>query len=445
MMKRTKIIATIGPACAEVDKLTKMIEGGMNVARLNFSHGNFVSHAKLIANIREASKKLEVPVAIMQDLSGPKLRLGEFKDRVLTEGESVRIGGNGIPVQRHIWKWIKKGQTILIDDGLVELMTAKINGDSVDTKVIVGGTIKSYKGVSLPGVKVDLPSLSEKDMSDLEFGLKSGVDLVALSFVKSASDIQNLRKIIKKISGGYIPIVAKIETVEALKNIESIIKATDAVMVARGDLALNVAQQLVPLYQKKIVKLAIEHSVPVIVATQMLDSMINNPRPTRAEISDVANAVIDHVDAVMLSGETAFGKYPVKTVETMASIIREIESSPLDDIRMRERRSSEFKSKQAILSHSLIHIAQHSKAKAIVVSSISTASSLSHFRTETEIILVSKNEHELRVSNLVWGVVPVSFRNDLMGTLKSTEVLLRGERFIDASGIKISASIQSVT
>ena len=444
-MKRTKIVATIGPACQDPETLTKMVEAGMNVARLNFSHGTYSSHAQFISAIRQVSKKTESHIAVMQDLCGPKLRLGEFNERTVAEGENVRLGGNGIPVQRHIWKWIKKGQEILIDDGLVELVAIKVNKDSVDTKVVVGGVIKTKKGVSLPGVKVDLPSLSEKDLEDLEFGLKSGVDLVALSFVKTAADITKLRTMMKKHTDRYVPIVAKIETVEALKNIEQIVEATDAVMIARGDLALNVAQQLVPLHQKRIVKLCIENSVPVIVATQMLDSMISNPRPTRAEISDVANAVIDHADAVMLSGETAFGKYPVKTVETMASIIREIESSPLDDVLLRERRGNKFKTRQSILSHSLIHIAQHSKASLIVVGSIGTAASLAHFRTDLKIVLACRNETELCAGNLVWGVTPVLYKGDLTSALKHSNLIKKGERFIDASTIQLSASIQLVS
>src|SRR3989344_9161783 len=352
-MKRTKIIATIGPASGDVDTLKVMMKAGMNVARLNFSHGTDTSHAKLIANIRSAAGKLDLHIPIIQDLSGPKLRLGECKEKSLKPGEHVVLGQHGVPVARHIWEWVKVGQVILIDDGLIELVVIKVNPDSLETKVIQGGTVISHKGLSLPGVNVSLPSLSEKDLADLEFGIKSGVDFIALSFVKTAKDIKSLKKIIQKSIRKDIPVISKIETPEAIKNIDEVIEASDAVMVARGDLALNVDQEDVPLFQKTIVHKCLEKSTPVIVATQMLDSMIKNSRPTRAEVSDVANAVIDHADAVMLSGETAFGSYPLKTVETMSKIIEETEKSKYDNYHHSERRVTSTKDRQMILAHTI--------------------------------------------------------------------------------------------
>jgi pyruvate kinase len=328
-MRKTKIIATIGPASTDKKILTAMIQAGLNVARLNFSHGSFEEHEERVINIRSLEKKLKTRIKIFQDLGGPKLRLGEFKDFYANENDKIIFGQGGIPVQKEIWKWIKKDQPILIDDGIVELITTKITKDGLEAKVVVPGMIKMKKGVSLPGIKVDLPALSGKDMSDVEFAVENKLDAVALSFVKTVEDITSLRKAIKKYSQKEIPIIAKIETLEALENIRQIIESADAIMVARGDLALNVDQHQVPLYQKNIIQLCKKAGKPVIVATQMLDSMINNPRPTRAEISDVANAVIDGAEAVMLSGETAFGKYPVKVVETMANIIDQTESSYL--------------------------------------------------------------------------------------------------------------------
>ena len=324
--KKTKIIATIGPASHTKETLTQMIKAGMDVARLNFSHGTYSSHAQTIHNIRKVSARLNHPIAIMQDLSGPKLRLGEFPEKTIVENDLVVLGQHGIPVAQPIWQWIKPGQPILSDDGLIELVATKVTREGLEAKVVVGGQLISHKGASLPGIKIDLPSLSGKDTEDLEFGLKNGVDFVALSFVKTPADILKLKALIKRIAKRAVPVVAKIETEQALKNLNSIIKVSDAVMVARGDLALNTPQAKELIEQKQIVKACLDQGVPVIVATQMLDSMIRNPRPTRAEISDVANAVIDHVDAVMLSGETAFGKYPVKTVETMSQIIQETES-----------------------------------------------------------------------------------------------------------------------
>jgi pyruvate kinase len=444
-MKRTKIIATIGPACSDPQILKQMMESGMNAARLNFSHGTFATHAKSMELIRKASQGLGIHIPIIQDLSGPKLRLGEFKEREIKEGQHLVLGHNGIPVQKEIWKWIKAGQTILIDDGIIELMANKVKALGVECSVVVGGVIKSNKGVSLPGIKVNLPSLSEKDLDDLEFGVKSGVDYVALSFVKKASDIVQLRKAIRKISDRKVRIIAKIETIDALKNLDSIIKATDAVMIARGDLALNIPQQLVPVYQKKISKDCQQAGVPVIVATQMLDSMINNPRPTRAEISDVANAVLDKVDCVMLSGETAFGKYPVKAIETMTSIVSEVEKNPLVERRgHNERRNHDYKYKSAILAHSLVHVAQHVKAAAIVAGTYEMAVALSRFRPPCPIVLISGDEGQLRETGIVWGVIQHVKAADAGSMVKHLGLVKRGERYLDATEAEFSASIHHV-
>lgn len=325
--KQTKIIATIGPASISQVVLTQMVKAGMNTARLNFSHGTHAWHAKAIENIRAVSKRLNKPVLILQDLSGPKLRLGEFHTKELLVNHQVVFGGRGVPVSQPVWEWIKPGQVILIDDGLIELLITEVFDDGFMAKVTVPGVISSHKGLSLPGVAVKLPSLSNKDLADLQFGVKMKVDLIALSFVKTHTDILKLRKEITKITKRYIAIIPKIETPEALKNISKIINTSDMVMIARGDLALNIDQAQVPEAQKDIIKRCNAAKKPVIVATQMLDSMIHNPRPTRAEISDVANAVFDGADAVMLSGETAFGEYPVKTVQTMTDILIQAEKS----------------------------------------------------------------------------------------------------------------------
>lgn len=433
IQKRTKIIATIGPASHDKETLTTMVKAGMNVARFNFSHGTYASHSKLIANIRAVEKKLRTSVGIIADLSGSKLRLGEFKTRVLKKDEHIVLGAHGIPVQRHIWQWVKPGQTILIDDGLVELVATKINPDSVESKVLAGGTIISHKGVSLPGVKVDLPVLSEKDLQDLEFALKMGVDYLAMSFVKSAADIKYLKSKIKKIAGRNVPVIAKIETAQALKNINQIIKEADAIMVARGDLALNIAQELVPVAAKNIVKKCIASGTPVIMATQMLESMTHNPRPTRAEMSDVANAVIDHVDCVMLSGETAFGDYPLKSVETMSRIIAQAELSHFDDLRLHKQDFVNFKSKDEVLAYHLLDITRHSRTNTLVVGSLQFAKLLSRFRQEHRIIFVTKNEKDLRQACLLWSVAPVKFTGSVASTLKNLDLVKKGERFLNFS------------
>ncbi len=443
IQKKTKIIATIGPASGRTEILTEMIQAGMDVARLNFSHGTYPSHASLIKNIRAAAGHTHKHVAILQDLSGPKLRLGEFHDKTLKKGQHVVLGQHGIPVAQPIWKWIKTGQTVLIDDGLVELIATQVHEDGLEAKVVVPGLIKSHKGVSLPGVQVKLPALSEKDLADLEFGIRMNVDLVALSFVKTARDINNLRQKLKKLTKRYIPIVAKIETPEALKNIDQIIRASDVIMIARGDLALNINQSLVPIAQKNIVKKCLHYNRPVIVATQMLDSMIHNPRPTRAEISDVANAVIDHVDCVMLSGESAFGAYPVKTVETMAQICESTEESPLDDYHHSSHLEHET-DKELIKAHNLIHFGVHAQINALIVSDLVLARGLSHFRPGFKIILATANEHEAKMASVLWGVSGVVVKGNTHGVLKHHELVKSGDRIMDGTRAHHEALIELI-
>jgi pyruvate kinase len=442
-MKKTKIIATIGPASGRTETLVEMIQAGMNVARLNFSHGTYASHATLIKNIRAAAGHAHKQVAILQDLSGPKLRLGEFHDKVFKKGQHVVLGQHGIPVGQPIWQWIKPGQTILIDDGLVELIATNVHEDGVEAKVVVPGLIKSHKGVSLPGVQVKLPALSEKDLADLEFGMAMNVDFIAMSFVKSAHDITNLRQKIKKLTKRYIPIVAKIETPEALKNIDQIIEASDVIMVARGDLALNISQSLVPIAQKNIVKKCLHYNRPVIVATQMLDSMIHSPRPTRAEISDVANAVLDHVDCVMLSGESAFGAYPVKTVDTMAKICESTEDSPLDDYHHSDR-LEHHADKELVQAHNLIHFAVHAKINALIVSDLALARGLSHFRPGFKIILATANEHQAKMASVLWGVTAVMIKGNIHGVLKHHDLVKPGDRIMDATKAHHEALIELI-
>lgn len=326
-MKTTKIVATIGPAATDSAILEKMIKSGPFVARLNFSHGSFEEHGERVDIIRKLEKKLRIKVPIFQDLCGPKLRLGKFDERQLNEGDKITLGGKGVPVAKPIWKWIKPRQVILIDDGVIEMVATKVAKDSVDCVVTVASLLKPNKGVSLPGIKVDLSSLQEKDISDLQFAIDRNLDAVAFSFVKTADDIRELRGHCKRLGKPDMYVIAKIETIEAIANIKAIIKETDAIMIARGDLAVNMAQEMVPLHQKMIVAECKKAGVPVIVATQMLESMTGNPRPTRAEMSDVANAVWDGGDAVMLSGETANGKYPAKTVQTMRAIVTMAETN----------------------------------------------------------------------------------------------------------------------
>ncbi len=333
-MKRTKIVATIGPASEKKAVLSKMIKNGMDIARLNFSHGSYQNHAMLIKNIRAVAKQQHRKIPILQDLQGPKIRIAELRKPLTAKKNQTVTIGKDFDLDFDISSTVKKGERILIEDGLIELRVSKVVKDQITCKVITGGSIQSHKGVNLPDSKISFPVITEKDISDLQFGLKHGVNYVALSFVRDPKDITALKKLIKK----YLPtrkksplIVAKIERPEAVKNIKTIIKQADVIMVARGDLGVEMPDWDVPVIQKDIIALCRKAKKPVIVATQMLDSMIRNPRPTRAEVSDVANAVIDRADAVMLSGETATGKYPVEAVTEMRLIIEDTEASPYDD------------------------------------------------------------------------------------------------------------------
>jgi len=335
-MKKTKIVATIGPATESEKMLTELLKAGMNVMRLNFSHGDFAEHQARIDNLKKAMKKTKLSATIMQDLGGPKIRIGNFKTDSVTlvagqsftlttdkiEGDETRVSINYMELPKEV----KKGHIIFLHDGKKKLQVTAIKGNDVVTKVLVGGEIKGKRGVNLPDSDLSVHSLTEKDLVDLEFGIKNNVDYIALSFVRRPADITELRDILKARKS-KAKIVAKIETPQAIENIDQIIKLTDAIMVARGDLAIEVPFEKVPLYQKMMVKKSNKAKKFIIIATQMMESMISSPVPTRAEVSDVANAIIDGTDAVMLSEETTLGKFPVEAVMAMTRIAEEVEKS----------------------------------------------------------------------------------------------------------------------
>jgi len=334
--RRAKIVATLGPASQDASTLQQLIAAGMNVARLNFSHGSHQEYAELIARVRASANEAHTPVCVMQDLQGPKIRVGTLPPSglILTRGESVTLtsdkaNGNGIPVDfAELPRFVSKGKSILLDDGRLELEATAVKKDSVQATVLIGGLLKSHKGINLPGAEIDVPGLTAKDEADLAKGLELGVDMVAISFVRNAEDVARVRQAISKQASDRLdtPIIAKLERAEALENLNEILDAADGVMVARGDLGVELPPEMVPIAQKQIIDAANRQGKLVITATQMLDSMIVNPRPTRAEASDVANAIFDGTDAVMLSGETAVGKYPVESVAMMDAIVEEAES-----------------------------------------------------------------------------------------------------------------------
>lgn len=435
--RRTKIVATIGPATKSRDALRKCILSGMNVARLNFSHGSHADHLDVIENLRSLADELKAPVTILQDLQGPKIRVGRFEKGSIeiVTGEKVMIttadvqGRKGlIPTDfKALPDSVRPGMKILLDDGLLELRVESVEDGTIQAIVEYGGTLKDRKGMNVPGAFLPIDCLTEKDLKDLEFGLDQGVDYVALSFVRRGDDIRRLRDLIKH-KAPNTRIVAKIEMLEAVDNLEEIVRLSDAVMVARGDLAVEVGQTLLPGIQKQIVHICNKIGRPVITATQMLDSMVENPRPTRAEITDIANAVLDGSDALMLSAETASGKYPFKCLRTMHEIISEVERTGTYYYNM--TLDAEFFSVAEAIGASACLSALKLNASAIVCLTTTgrTASIISGFRPKARIIAVTHILPTLNRLELIWGIHTLSIdpydsSDEAMGQIE--EILLK--------------------
>jgi pyruvate kinase len=409
---RTKIVCTLGPASSERDAICSLVKAGMDVARLNFSHGTHDQHAARIQTIRDIAKELKCPIAILGDLQGPRIRIGDLPGTIqLDDGSDVVLAPEGaarageIPVTyENLATDVHVGDRILIADGLLELVVLDVDPPRVTARVLHGGPLSSHKGINLPGVQVSVPSLTDKDREDVAFAVDQGLDYLALSFARRAQDIAELRAM---IPNGLL-IIAKIEKDVALNNIESIVRASDAVMVARGDLGVELPFEEVPFAQKRIITLCNRLGRPVITATQMLESMITNPRPTRAEASDVANAILDGTDAVMLSAETATGQYPRLAVEAMARITLEIESHPSsrrDDRAM--PRDGSVSTEQAIAAAASAAVRMLG-APAIIVftKSGATARVIASHRPNVPILVLTDVERTYRQLALVWGVIP---------------------------------------
>lgn len=411
--RRAKIIATIGPSTSSKENLKKAIESGMNVARLNFSHGNHRDHKVALDRLRELSRELRAPVGILQDLQGPKIRVGPIEnDRMeLDQGDRVTITTDGAVGANHrissdfkeLPSCCQPGTKIFLDDGLLEFKVIEVKNNEVHCEVIFGGVLKSRKGINLPGVPLHVECLTPKDLEDLDFGLANNVDYVALSFVRCGDDIRRLREIIDS-KNCETKIVAKIEMLEAIENLEEIIHLSDAVMVARGDLAVEVGQGLLPGIQKRIIKLCNDIGRPVVTATQMLDSMVENPRPTRAEVTDIANAVVDGSDALMLSSETASGRHPFKCIHTMHEIILEVEKSERSYYDIAVNR--EFVNIPEAIGASACLSALGLNASAIVCLTTTgkTATLISGFRPRARIIAMTYLEDTLNRLELAWGI-----------------------------------------
>jgi pyruvate kinase len=413
----TKIVGTLGPASTSREAIRDLMEAGLNVARINFSHGTHEQHLERIRNVREAARELGRHVAILGDLQGPRIRIGDLADPVMfepgaevvlvPEAEPHDVARMEIPVTYEaLADDVRAGDRILINDGLIELVTLAVEGRRVRARVVHGGPVKSHKGMNLPGVNVSAPSITDKDRADIEFAIEHDLDYLALSFVRRAEDIASLRSLIPK----QMLICAKIEKDQALDNIEEIVRATDSVMVARGDLGVELPFERVPLAQKQLIQLGQRHGKPVITATQMLESMVEHPRPTRAEASDVANAILDGTDAVMLSAESAAGAYPRLAVQAMQRIIAEIETHPVASSELRDERRTRgaYVATEDAIAAATVAAARQLAAPAIIVFTKSgfTARILASHRPPVPIVALTDEPRVARQMALVWGVIP---------------------------------------
>lgn len=415
--RRTKIVATLGPASTDETILEQMIQAGMNVARLNFSHGTHEDHEETFNKIRRISQRLDKPIAIMQDLQGVKIRTGEIEPVQLTPGEKIILTTaepspeGQIPVDYHdLHKHVLPGGTILVDDGKMELQITAVEGKQITCKVIIGGLLKPHKGINLPGTRLDIPGFTDKDEQDLVFGLHLGVDAVAVSFVSKAEDIARVKRAIQKEKPSEVPpmVIAKLERPEAVENLDEIIQISDGVMIARGDLGVEMNPEQVPIIQKEIIEKANFYQKIVITATQMLESMIYTPRPTRAEASDVANAIFDGTDAVMLSGETAVGAFPVKTVQMMKAIICQSEKHLKEWGRWQGTKSDQYFDDAIAITGAARELAHDLNVAAVVVFTQSgrTARFMSKAMPRVPIIGFTPNETTYRQMAFYWGVYP---------------------------------------
>lgn len=421
-MKKTKIVATIGPASESEEVLRKLFTEGVNVARLNFSHGSHQEHKVKIDRIKKLRREMDIPIGIMLDTKGPEIRLGDIDGEVLLQsGEEFILTNKDLLGDEKIasisykdlYKDVRVGGKILIDDGLVELLVKEIRGEEIITEVENSGLVSSHKGVNVPGANLNLPALTERDIEDIKFGIKEDIDFIAASFVRSREDVLAIRKVLEEERDYTTKIISKIESQRAVEEIDEIIEVSDGIMVARGDLGVEIETEAVPIVQKEIIKKCNIVGKTVITATQMLDSMIRNPRPTRAETNDVANAVLDGTSAVMLSGETASGKYPLESVVTMRKILEYTENTIDHDEILENRIRDVEKSMTNSIGRSACVIARDLGAQAIITATTSgnTSRAIAKFRPETPIIASTPFEKIKNQLSLVWGISPVKVLN----------------------------------
>ena len=419
-MKKTKIVCTMGPNANDENLMRNLVKNVMNVARFNFSHGEYEEHKFRMDMLKKIREEEKLPVAILLDTKGPEIRTGVLKDGkkvILQEGAEFTLTSEDIVGDEHkvsitysgLTEDVMPGRKILIDDGLIELEVVRITENDIICKVINGGELGEKKGINVPNVPVRLPAITEKDREDIKFGVSQGIDFIAASFVRNAECIIEIRSWLRECNAPYIPIIAKIENAEGIRNIDEIIRCADGVMVARGDMGVEIPAQEVPYIQKEIIKKCNDNFKPVITATQMLDSMIRNPRPTRAEVTDVANAVYDGTDAVMLSGETAQGKYPVEALKMMVQIVENTESHLDYDVLLKKAQQHRRQSISSAIGFSTVATADNLDAKCIVAPTMSgaTAKVVSKFKPRADVIGVSPDEATLRRMQIYWGVRPL--------------------------------------
>ena len=454
---KTKIVATIGPATSSEEMLEKIIRAGVDVCRLNFSHGAYELHQEVIDRVRNINKRLGCNIALLQDLQGPKLRIGKVETEFhLVEGDDIlvtteeQLSNNKILYvsYKRLVQDCKPGERILLNDGKVSLeFTEKVNPTTLRAKVVAGGPLSSNKGFNLPDSSLTVPSLTKKDLADLEYGLSQEVDWVALSFVRTADDIVELKRLIAE-KGTHTKVIAKIEKPEAVKNIDEIIKVSDGIMVARGDLGVEVPMQRVPLIQKTIVEKCLAAAKPCIIATQMMETMITDSMPTRAEINDVANAVLDGADALMLSAETSVGKYPLRVIEVMSSIITDIENDRRTYFKgvKPTKESPSFASDE--ICFTAVKMSDHLNAKAIVAMTKSgfTGFRVASYRPQANVFIFTDNKKLLATLNLVWGVRGIYYDKfvstddtfqDVVDILKEEKMVSEGEYIINCASMPI--------
>lgn len=418
-MRKTKIVCTIGPATDDENIMRELMLAGMNVARFNFSHGDYETHEKRLRQIERLRKELDLPVATLLDTKGPEIRLGKFVDSKPVEihdGDVYTLTTEDVPCTAEVGsisfkklpKDVSIGTRILVNDGVIELMAEKVTKTDIICRVIHGGTLSNNKGINVPGVKLSMPYLSEQDMDDLEFGSRMGFDFIAASFVRSAADINYLRKFTQSLGWFDVRIIAKIENSDGVENIDEILEAADGIMVARGDMGVEIPFEQIPAIQKTLIKKGYNAGKQVVTATQMLESMITNPRPTRAEITDVANAIYDGTSAIMLSGETAAGAYPVEAVKTMALIAETTENNIDYKGRFAVRRSNPEGSIAEAIAHATVTTAHDLDASAVITVSLGgqTARLISKYRPCCPIISCTMSEVVCRQMNMSWGVIP---------------------------------------